>query len=99
MDSQTLELLMGSPDTTSDFGSSLGAFLLYITIASVVVTGAILVMWIMAQMRRRKVENATLEIRDILHEMNERDKQRTAPQPTPTPSAAPVAPPKAPQPE
>lgn len=46
---------------------------------SVALTIVFIVLYISAMIRRRKVENAVLDMQKLLHEMNERDKARMAP--------------------
>jgi hypothetical protein len=46
---------------------------------SVALTIVFIVLYISAMIRRRKVENAVLDMQKILHEMNERDKARSQP--------------------
>lgn len=56
----------------------IGAFVAF-TIISIVLTIAIVVIWIMSLIRRRKVQAAIFDIQAVLHEMNERDKLRQQP--------------------
>lgn len=53
---------------------------------SVALTIVFIVLYISAMIRRRKVENAVLDMQKLLHEMNERDKARSQ---SPTPSLPP----------
>lgn len=48
-------------------------------ILSVVITGVFLLLHIISMFRRRKIENALLDMHKLLHEMNERDKARSIP--------------------
>lgn len=48
----------------------------FVTIASLVITLLVFIMWIMNWLHRRKVQNAILDIQATLREMNERDKVR-----------------------
>jgi len=60
------------PDLTSSITDMLAPFIWL----SVALTVVFIVFYAMSMLRRRKVENAILDLQKILHEMNERDKSR-----------------------
>lgn len=89
MDSTDLnpDNLLSGQDVNSLVNQSLqpfAAFFMIFTIFSIALTIAIVVFWILSMVRRRKVQAAILDIQATLHEMNERDKARSAP-PSPVP--------------
>ena len=76
----TLEQLTDTnTDLTNQLMQQFGSTLTVVAVASLVLTIIVVVMWIVAMWHRRKVQNAILDIQQTLHEMNERDKQRTRP--------------------
>ncbi len=93
MDAQALNLLNGqsssSADSMTSIGSSIGSIFAYITIGSIVITVVVVVFWVVGYLHRRKMQQAIIEIRDVLMAMNEREKLRTMP-------AKPVVVPEAP---
>ena len=74
MNTQMLDLLSGQ--SVGKLSSSLNDIVMYVTIGSITITIIVLTLWIIGHIHRRQVQNATIEIRDILREMNERDKLR-----------------------
>ena len=80
MDSALLnQLTQANNDQVGQLGDQIGMILTFTTIFSLILTVFIVIMWVMALRHRRKVQNAILEIKDILVEMNEREKQRSRP--------------------
>lgn len=65
----------------SDVMSSLTETLAPYMLLSLVITLLFVVMYIVSQFRRRKLENAILDMQKVLHEMNEREKARLHPMP------------------
>ncbi len=65
-----------APDITSSISDMLAPFMWL----SVALGFAFIILYITMMLRRRKLENALLDMQKILHEMNERDKARSAPQ-------------------
>lgn len=70
-------------DITASISDALGPIIWL----SVAVTIIFVALYLSSIMRKRKVENAILDIQKTLHEMNERDKARSAPRPMPAPQA------------
>jgi hypothetical protein len=73
MDTQAFESLGKYP--LEGLTSSLNGILFAITIGSVVITVIVLVFWVINRIHQREVQRAIIEIRNILKEMNERDKR------------------------
>ncbi len=63
-------------DITASFSEMLAPFILL----SLAVTAGFMILSIISMVRRRKLENALLDMQKTLHEMNERDKARDKPQ-------------------
>jgi len=82
MDSSELNTLTQTTSPTLNLGSTVSGLITFVTIASLVITVVIMVMWVLSWMHRRKVQNAILDIQSVLHEMNERAKT-TQPQTIP----------------
>lgn len=88
MDSSELNNLTGSTSApTLNISHTVSELMTFVTIASLIITLLVFIMWIMNWLHRRKVQNAILDIRATLHELNERDKARAQP-PTVEPSVA-----------
>lgn len=60
------------PDITSQLTEMMAPFLF----ASFALTAVFAILYISSALRRRKVEKAILDMQKMLHEMNERDKER-----------------------
>ncbi len=71
VDPSTLELVTGSDNP---LGGSFGTILVAAMLGSIILTLAFLAFWIFRAIRRQKVENAILEIRDILKEIHAEQK-------------------------
>lgn len=89
MNTEQLNSLLGQSNGTPlvDFNkimSDMMPFIVILTILSIVLT----VLWIVHILQRMRVNKAILETRDILREMNERQKSDTEP---PKPASAPPA--------
>ena len=69
------------PDMTSQLTGMMAPFL----IASLALSAVFAILYITSALRRRKVERAILDMKKILHEMNERDKDRYGPPKPPRP--------------
>ncbi len=65
------------PDIMSSLTDAMAPFILL----SFVITLAFVVLYVVSMIRRRKLENAILDMQKVLHEMNEREKARQAPRP------------------
>lgn len=79
MDSSNLnDILRTSQTQNLGLSQTLSGLMTFITVFSVIITIAFIVLWIINWLHRRKVQSAVLEIRDVLREMNERDIQRKA---------------------
>lgn len=80
---ETLEILSGDQGESA---TSLFPFTGILVYAGILFVGLAIfsIFWIINMIRQWKVQDAILETRDIVKEMNERDKARTAPSPKPT---------------
>jgi heme exporter protein D len=76
---ESLDISNQLSDITSSMTETLAPFIFL----SMALTVIFVIMYIVSVFRRRKVENAVLDMQKILHEMNEREKARTKSQPTP----------------
>jgi hypothetical protein len=72
-------LLGGETDGQNSLTSSIDGLFTYLMIASFILTVVIVALWIASWLHRRKVENAIIDIKNILNEMNEREKSRSVP--------------------
>lgn len=80
MDQSELNSLLQSNSTpTLNISHTVSELMTFVTVASLIITLLIFIMWIANWLHRRKVQNAILDIQKTLHEMNERDKARTQP--------------------
>ena len=61
------------------FAQQFAGIFMLITIVSLAFTVIILALWIVSLVRRWQMQKAITEMRDILREMNERDKRRMPP--------------------
>lgn len=83
MDQQSLESFLGqSTENQNPLGSPMNDLFGYIALASIVLTVLFLGLWVTGWLHRRKVENAIIDIRNTLQEMNEREKTRHVPSPS-----------------
>lgn len=80
---------MQSGNPVSSLNQTLSNIIAFTTIASIVITLIIVAFWIAAWIHRRKVQDAIIDIKTILTEMNERDKAREQPE-TPPVSTTPT---------
>ena len=87
------QLLSGEQDSIDigtqlpDVTASITDMLAPILWLSVVMTVVFVVLYVSSIVRRRKVENAVLNIQKTLHELNERDKARSTPTSPPAPTS------------
>jgi hypothetical protein len=83
MEQQYIDSLLGEQsDSQNPLTSSMNGLFTYAMIASLILTIVFVALWIASWLHRRKVENAIIDIRNTLHEMNEREKaQQSPPQP------------------
>ena len=65
----------------SDVMSSLTDAMVPFILLSFVITLLFVVLYVVSMIRRRKLENAILDMQKVLHEMNEREKARSTPRP------------------
>lgn len=63
-----------SDQVSKQINDSLGGTIQYIIVASLVVTVAILALWIINSVRKWRTQKAILQIQKDIHEMNERQK-------------------------
>ena len=90
------QFLVGGDGSSIDTGnpltsltSSLSDALMPFIWLSVVLTIVFIVLYVSSMLRKRKVENAILDIQKTIHEMNERDKARSASTPRVQPQKLP----------
>lgn len=83
MDQSSLNGLLQLSGQASSGGHTLSNVIEFATISSLVITLIIVILWVAAWIHRRKVQNAILDIKDVLTEMNERDKARNQPEAPP----------------
>lgn len=82
MDFETLKLLQSqsiggaSGGSSGGLGESLGGFFTVVTALSIILMVVIVVFWLIGYINHRKTQKAILEIRDMLTEMNAREKVR-----------------------
>lgn len=62
---------------TDQLMQQFAGILMLVTIVSLVLTAIILTLWIVSLVRKWQMQKAISEMRDILREMNERQKQQT----------------------
>ncbi|GEM_PF-5865209 len=86
MDSSLLEQFTNPTNPVAGLNDKLNTVITFVTIFSIVITLLCFVLWIVSWIQRRKVQKAILQMRDVLVEMNERDKERTRPVATFSPS-------------
>ncbi|HEU0266456.1 MAG TPA: hypothetical protein VFQ70_02410 [Candidatus Saccharimonadaceae bacterium] len=80
MDSSELNSLSQSTSMpTLTISHTVSELMMFVTIASLIITVLVFIMWLMNWLHRRKVQNAILDIQATLREMNERDKARAQP--------------------
>lgn len=72
------QLLNSDPTgtTTSDIASQVTQILAWVIVPSVILTIIVIIFLVLYMLRKRKIENAIIEIRDILREMKS---QQSAP--------------------
>lgn len=87
MDTTSLQDLLNSTGTGATSSTTTDQIMNWLFISSIVFTVVFLVVYIAHIMHRRKVENAILEIRDILRDMRDGQLAHTA-TPVETPAAA-----------
>lgn len=78
-DGSSLDIGSRLPDIDSLLSSILGPIMW----VSIIITVAFIALYVASILRRRKVENAILDIQKVIHEMNERDKKRNTQPPMP----------------
>lgn len=62
---------------TDQLTQQFAGILMLVTIVSLVLTAIILTLWIVSLVRKWQMQKAISEMRDILREINERQKQQT----------------------
>lgn len=99
MDITSLQNALGTNVTNSvntSIQDELGKLIAWTVIPSIILTIVIIVLYVLHSLRRRKIENAILEIRDSLRDIKLTQVAPAEPWPTPEATPSPATPPQVP---